>query len=143
MGCKAKKKSKNNAKTENDPQEVANDKATEQYVFHDKEYQTLWHKTLQKLPPGQIIDIPYLKQLEVCEIVPIAYCQKGDIDTVTNFVPGYLARVTRCLWELYDEEDYVVDMYSWDEGQFWTHLGPPSSIPKNILCDILEAHQFH
>jgi hypothetical protein len=47
MGRKAKKKSKNNAKTENDPQEVANDKATEQFVFHDKEYQKLWYKTLQ------------------------------------------------------------------------------------------------
>jgi hypothetical protein len=79
MGHKAKRKSKNNAKTENDPQEVANDKATEQYVFHDKEYQPLWHKSLQKWPPGQIIDIPYLEQLEICEIVPIAYCQKGDI----------------------------------------------------------------
>ncbi len=100
MGRKAKKKSTNNAKTENDPQEVANDKATEQYVFHDKEYQTLWHKTLQKLPPGQIIDISYLKQLEIRKIVQIAYCQKGDIDTVTNFVPGYHARVTRRLWLL-------------------------------------------
>ena len=117
MGRKAKKKSKNNAKTENDPQEVANDKATEQYVFHDKEYQTLWHKTLQKLPPGQIIDIPYLKQLDTRVLVPIAYCPKDDINTVTNFVPGYLARVTRRLWELYDEEDYVVDTYSWDEGK--------------------------
>ena len=117
MGCKAKKKSKNNAKTENDPQEVAIDKATEQYVFHDKDYQMLWHKTSQKLPPGQIIDISYLKQLEICKIVPIAYCQKGDIDTVTNFVPRYLARVTRHIWELYDEEDYVVDTYSWDEGE--------------------------
>ena len=47
----------------------------------------------------------------------IAYCQKGDIDTVTNLVPGYLTRVTRLLWELYDEEDYVVDTYSWDEGE--------------------------
>ncbi len=100
----------------NDPQEVARDKSTQQYVFQYKAYQTLWHKTLQKLPPSQIIDIPYLKQLEICKIVPIAYCEKGDIDTVTNFVSGYLARVTRRLWELYDEEDYVVDTYSWDEG---------------------------
>jgi hypothetical protein len=69
------------------------------------------------LPPGQIIDIPYLKQLEIHEIVPIAYCEKGDIDTVTNFIPGYLVKVTRRLWELYDEEDYVVDTYSWDEGE--------------------------
>ncbi len=108
MGRKAKKKSKNNAIPKKDPQEVANDKATEQYVFHDKEYQTLWHKTFQKLPPGQIIDIPYLKQLDT----RVVYCQKGNIDKVTNFVPGYLARVTRRLWELYDEEDYVIDTFS-------------------------------
>jgi hypothetical protein len=117
MGRNAKKKNKNNAKREKDPQEVANDKSTEQYVFHDKECQTVWHKTLQKLPPGQIIDIPYLKQLDTCVVVPIVYCQKGDIDKVTNFVPGYLARVTRRLWELYDEKDYVIETFNWDEGE--------------------------
>ena len=105
MGHRDKKKKENNANPENDPQEVRNDEATEQYVFRDKDYQTLWHQTLQKFPPGQIIDIPYLKQLDTRVVVPIAYCQKGDIDQVTNFVPGYLARVTRRLWELYDEED--------------------------------------
>ena len=60
----------------------------------------------------------------------IAYCQKGDIDTVTNLVPGYLTRVTRLLWELYDEEDYVVDTYSWDEG-------------KNTILDTFETSIQH
>ncbi len=50
-------------------------------------------------------------------LVTIAYCPKGDIDQITNFVPGYLARVTRRLWELYDEEDYIIDKICWDEGQ--------------------------
>ncbi len=98
----------------NEPQEVARDKSTQQYVFRYEAYQKLWHKTLQTLPPGQIIDIPYLKQLDTFVVVPIAYCEKGDIDTVTNFIPAYLARVTRRLWELYNEEDYVLDTYSWD-----------------------------
>ncbi len=69
------------------------------------------------MPPGQLIDIPYLKQLDTCVVVPIAYCKKGNIDIVTNFVPAYLARITRRLWELYDEEDYVLDTYNWDEGK--------------------------
>jgi hypothetical protein len=77
----------------------------------------VWHKTLQKLPPGQIIDIPYVKQLDTCVVVPIVYCQKGDIDKVTNFVPGYLARVTRRFGGLYDKEDYVIETFSWDEGE--------------------------
>ncbi len=99
MGHRAKKKSKNVAKPGNDHQKVARDKSTQQYEFRYKAYQTLWHKTLQKLPSGQIIDIPYLKQLEIRKIVPIAYFEKGDIDTVTNFVPRYLAKVTRRLWD--------------------------------------------
>jgi hypothetical protein len=33
---------------------------------------------------------------------------------VTNFFPAYLARIiTRHLWELYDEEDYVLDRYNY------------------------------
>ena len=109
--------------------------------IHDKECQTVWHQIFHKLPPGKIIDIPYLKQLDACVVVPIAYCQKGNIEQVTNFVPGYFARVTRRLWELYDEEDYIIDTFNWDEGKtlFWTYLGPPFSIPKNILCNILVA----
>ncbi len=107
MGRRDKKKKKNKANPENDPQGVRNDEATEQYVFCDKDYQTLWHQTLQKLPPGQTIDIPYLKTLESCQLVPIAYCLKGDIDQVKNFIPGYLARTTKRLWEVYDKEDYI------------------------------------
>jgi hypothetical protein len=79
MGHKAKKKSKNNTKTENYPQEVANDKTTEQYVFRYKAYPNLWHKSVQVLLPGQIIDIPYLKQLATCVVVPIAYCKKATL----------------------------------------------------------------
>jgi hypothetical protein len=57
------------------------------------------------LPPGQIIDIPYLKQLAIKAIVPIAYCKKPDIDKVKNFVPAYLLRFTRNIWQLLDEEE--------------------------------------
>ena len=91
------------------------DKSTQQYVFHD-ENQVRWHKSVQDLPPGQIIDIPYLKQLAVCDIVPIAYCKNVNIDTVNNFVPAYLLRLTRHLWQLLDEEDYILSRHYWDEG---------------------------
>jgi hypothetical protein len=74
MGRRDKKKTKNkeNQKKdpqevrndENDPQEVQNDEATEKYKFQDKTWEKMWHETLQKLLPGQIIDIPYLKTLE-------------------------------------------------------------------------------
>jgi hypothetical protein len=69
------------------------------------------------LPPGKIIDIPYLKQLAIHVVVPIAYCKNGDIDIVTNFVPAYLHRITRCLWELMDEEDYILSTHNWGEGK--------------------------
>jgi hypothetical protein len=119
MGRNAKKKNKTNTKPEKDPQEVRNDEATKKQKNKkkcDKECQTVWHQTLQKMPSGQIINIPYLKQLGTRVVVPIAYCKEGDIDKVTNFVPGYLARVTRRLWELYDKEDYILETFSWNEG---------------------------
>ena len=118
---------KNNANPENDPQEVQNDEATEKYKFQNKTWESMWKGNLKKLPPGQIIDIPYLKTLGKNKSVPIAYCPKVvtdphacpivDIDQVTNFVPGYLAKVTGRLWEVYDKEDYVVNKFNWDEGK--------------------------
>ncbi len=100
MGHRDKKKKKNKANPENDPQEVWNDEASEQYVFHNKTFEKDWHKTLRKLPPGQTVNITYLKTLDTRVLVPIAYCPQGDIDKVTNFEPAYLARVTKCLWEV-------------------------------------------
>jgi hypothetical protein len=60
-GAQGQKKSKNDTKPGNDPQEVARDKSTQQYVFRYEAYQNLWHKSVQDLSPGQLIDIPYLK----------------------------------------------------------------------------------
>ncbi len=68
------------------------------------------------MPSGQNIDIRFLKTLEYHKLVPIAYCPKGVIDQVKNFVPGYLARTTKRLWEVYDEEDYIIETIYWDEG---------------------------
>jgi hypothetical protein len=68
------------------------------------------------LPPGQTIDIPYLKKLETCVLVPIVYCPQRDIDHVTLFKPAYLARVTKNFWELYDDQFYNIDKLYWDQG---------------------------
>ncbi len=151
MGRRDKKKTMNKANQEkdpqevrndkNDPQEVQNDEATEKYKFQDKMWEKMWHETLQKLPPGQIIDISYLKTLEKNQLVPIAFCPKGvidphiycpqaNIDKVTNFDPGYLARVTRRLWEVYDKENYVINKLNWDEG-------------KNTLLDLFRTSIQH
>ena len=85
---------------------------------------------LRRYWPTLACTIPYLKQLHTRIVVPIAYCQKDDIDKVTNFVPGYIDRATRRLWELYDKDDYVIDMFSWDEG-------------KNLLLDTFETSIQH
>ena len=70
MGYRAKKKSKNDAKPGNDPQKVARDKSTQQYDFRYDAYRKLWHKSVQDLPTGQLIDIPYLKQLDILALLP-------------------------------------------------------------------------
>ncbi len=117
----------NNANPENDPQEVQIDEATDKYKFQHKTWKTRWHQTLQKLPPGQIIDIPYLKTLGKNKSVPIAYCPKVvndphacpivDIEQVTNFVPGYLASADGRLWEVFDVQNFSVKKFNWDEGK--------------------------
>ena len=68
------------------------------------------------MPLGQIIDIKYLKQLAVKAIVPIPYCINSDIDIVENFVPAYLLRFTRNIWQLLDEEDILLSEHNWEDG---------------------------
>jgi hypothetical protein len=67
------------------------------------------------LPLGTIIDIPYLKQLAIHAEVPVAYCKNPNIDKVKNFVPAYLYRFTRHLWQLLDEEDCILSQHYWEE----------------------------
>jgi len=98
------------------PQEVAKDNSrTLKSVAHE-DIQHPWHQSVHNLPPGQIIDIQYLKQLAVKAIVPIAYCINSDINIVENFVPAYLLRFTRNIWQLLDEEDILLSHHNWEDG---------------------------
>jgi hypothetical protein len=83
-----KPKGKINAHTGKVSQEFAKDNSrTLKSVAPEDIQEHRWHQSVRDLPPGQIIDIPYLKQLAVKAIVPIAYCIKTDFDIVKNFVP--------------------------------------------------------
>ena len=107
---KKQRQGKNDANTGKVPQEVAKDKSSLKSVGHE-DHQHRWHHSVRNLPPGQIIDIPFLKDLAIRAIVPIAYCTKFDIDKVENFVPAYLHRFTRHQWQLLDELDYVLSTH--------------------------------
>ena len=107
---KTKPQGKNDTNTGKVPQAVVKDKSTLKSVAHGN-HQHRWHQSVQDSPPGKIIDIPYLKQLAVCANVPIAYCKNVDIDIVENFVPAYLLRFTRHIWQLLDEEDYILSQH--------------------------------
>ena len=113
-----KKEGKNNAPYAGKvPQEVEKDDNSRSLksVAHE-DIQHRWHQSVHDLPPGQIIDIPYLKQLAIRAIVPIAYCKHSDIDIVTNFVPAYLLRFTKNIWQLLDEEDILLSQHNWEDG---------------------------
>ena len=106
---------KNDANTGKVPQEVAKeDSSTVKSVSIDN-IQHHWHQSVRNLPPGQMIDIPYLKQLAMKEIVPIAYCKNPDIEKVENFVPAYLQRFTRNIWQLLDAEEILLSQHNWDD----------------------------
>jgi hypothetical protein len=103
------KKSKINENTEELPQKVAKDNSRTLKSVAPKDIEEhRWHQSVHDLPLGQLIDIPYLKQLAVKAIVPIAYCIKTDFDIVENFVPAYLLRFTKNIWHLLDEEDILL-----------------------------------
>ena len=72
---KKQRQGKNDANTGKAPQEVAKDKSSLKSVGHE-DHQHRWHHMVRNLPPGKFIDIPYLKELAIHEIVPIAYCTK-------------------------------------------------------------------
>ena len=113
-----KKEGKNNAPYAGKvPQEVEKeDNSRTLKSVAPKDIQHRWHQSVHDLPPGQIIDIPYLKQLAVKAIVPIAYCIKTDFDIVENFVPAYLLRFTKNIWHLLDEEDILLSPHNWEDG---------------------------
>jgi hypothetical protein len=107
---------KNDANTGKVPQEIVKeDSSTVKSVSND-DIQHRWHHSVHNLPPGQMIDIPYLKQLPMKEIVPIAYCKNPNIEKVENFVPAYLQRFTRNIWQLLDEKEIVLSRHNWDDG---------------------------
>ena len=116
MARKKKQEGKNDAYTEKVPQDVAKNKSRTLKSVAHKDIQHHWHQSVQDLPRCQIIDIPYLKQLDMKAIVPIAYCKNPDIDKVENFVPAYLQRFTRNIWQLLDEKEIVLSRHNWDDG---------------------------
>jgi hypothetical protein len=114
---KNKPKGKINANTGKVPQEIAKDNSrTLKSVAPEDIQEHRWHQSVRDLPPGQRIDIPYLKELAIKSIVPIAYCIKTDFDIVENFVPAYLLRFTKNIWQLLDEEDIVLSQHNWEDG---------------------------
>jgi len=63
---------KNDANTGKVPQEVAKENSRTLQSVSNDDIQHRWHQSVRNLPLGQRIDIPYLKQLAMKEIVPIA-----------------------------------------------------------------------
>jgi len=118
MMARNKQHRKNDANTGKVPQEVAKEDSRTLKSVSNDDIQHRWHQSqsVRNLPPGQIIDIPYLKQLAMKVIVPIAYCKNPDIDKVENFVPAYLQRFTRNIWQLMDEQDILLSQHNWEDG---------------------------
>jgi len=134
---------KNDANTGKVPQEVAKeDSSTVKSVSND-DIQHRWHQSVCNLPPGQMINIPYLKQLPMKEIVPIAYCKNPDIEKVKNFVPAYLQRFTRNIWQLLDEKEIVLSQHNWDDGDdsILKLFGTFMQHPEDDFVIILTEHQ--
>ena len=73
---KKQRQGKNDANTGKVPQEVAKDKSSLKSVGHE-DHQHRWHHSVRNLPPGQIIDIPFLKDLTIRAIVGMGFIPIG------------------------------------------------------------------
>ena len=68
---------------------------------------------------SKFIDLEYLSNLSLRERVPIVWCvDTCDVHQVRSFVPAYLLRETKNMWEVTDVDDMVLQNLDWrgDEG---------------------------
>jgi hypothetical protein len=85
----------------------------------DEDSMTAWHCAVNELPEDLVISLEYLSNLKLCESVPIAWCaDTNQVCEMQSFVPAFLTRVTKHMWEVTDVDDLIIQNLDWkgDEG---------------------------
>ena len=78
-----------------------------------------WFGAVEAMDKNEFVDLEYLSDLALRESVPIAWCvDTRDVHEVRSFVPAYLLRVSKNMWEVTDVDDMVLRNLDWmgDEG---------------------------
>jgi hypothetical protein len=86
---------------------------------NDEDSLKAWFGAVEAMDESEFIDLEYLSDLSLCERVPIAWCvDTRDVHQVRSFVPAYLLRETKNMWEVTDVDDMVLRNLDWtgDEG---------------------------
>ncbi len=61
------------------------------------------------------IDLAYLRELKLKDIVPVAWCvQNHNIHCLGSFVPAFLTRISAHLWEITDKDDLEMAQLDWN-----------------------------
>jgi hypothetical protein len=88
-------------------------------VVVDEDSLEAWFGAVEELAESVFIDLEYLSDLSLRERVPIAWRDDTrDVHQVRLFVPAYLLRETKNMWEVTDADDMVLRNLDWtgDEG---------------------------
>jgi hypothetical protein len=85
----------------------------------DEDSMTDWHCDVNELPEDLVIGLQYLSNLKLRESVPIVWCvDTNQVCEVQSFVPAFLTRVTKHMWEVIDVDDLIIQNLDWkgDKG---------------------------
>ena len=79
---------------------------------------TAWHCAVNELPEDLVIGLEYMSNLKLHESVPIAWCvNTNQVCKMQSFVPAFLTRVTKHMWEVTDVDDLIIQNLDWKGGK--------------------------
>jgi hypothetical protein len=85
------------------------------YKLTPSEEISRWHESVNKLPDDVQIDLALLREFELWESVPVAWCIKNhQVHCLESFVPAFLTRIIAHLWEITDKNNLEMSQLDWD-----------------------------
>ncbi len=103
-------------------------------------YYTQWQIMVNDLI-GEV-DHNYLKKMKLRQHVPVAYCiNNKNISDIGSFVPAFLVRVGKNLWEVMDEHDEKIEkQLNWDGDDRLDNLwGLYIKHPDDTFCKFFKS----
>jgi hypothetical protein len=87
-------------------------------INDDEDPLEAWFGVVEAMDESEFIELEYLSNLSLCMRVPNAWCvDTSDVHQVRSFVPAYLYRETKNMWEETDVDDMVLRNLDWTSNE--------------------------